>query len=202
MPKAYRSAYVVDYPNQTRHSSYPRSRLNSSPANKFLDVCLNLFCHVLLLHAVESTVPSPCHLAMVLSRFVALLLTMAICKSFGPYELDAARGLVGNLDSAENQVTASAVSDETKRVLPSLGFRAEAAKYSSTRKRSFKRACRRAAISGKTLYRGRWMSARQLGVERRVFPDSPPQHIPVQLSGKLGQPLRAGRLKCLSFWRF
>ena len=87
----------------------------------------------------------------------ALLLAMAsvlAVDSFGPLSggggggggrLGTARGLLGHLDPSENQVTAATASlDEKKRVLPACGLRAEAASYSSCRKRAYRRACRRA----------------------------------------------------------
>ena len=157
-----------------------------------------------LLHAVESTVPIPCHLAMVWLFFaVALSLAMVICQSFGPCELDAARGLVGNLGSAGNQVD-EALPGETKRILPVLDLRAKTATQ-STRKRTFLRARRRAETHGRALYRGRWYTAKQLGssFQPANVPEGPgvleaPQGTPL-IRGKVGQPGRAGRLKIFSW---
>ena len=142
----------------------------------------------------------------------ALLLAMAsvlAVDSFGPLSgggggggrLGTARGLLGHLDPSENQVTAATASlDEKKRILPACGLRAEAASYSSCRKRAYRRACRTAKETGKALYRGRWYSARQMGVQ---YSPKQVQSVPVRLSatfrGTLGQAGRAGRLKILSW---
>ena len=140
----------------------------------------------------------------------ALLLAMASAHavdSFGPLSggggggrLGAARGLLGNLDPSENQVTAAtASSDETKRVLPVWGFRAETAQLSSTRKRSYRRACRRAVLTGKALYRGKWLTLAQLGVAAHTASPAPTMPKQSLSQCKLGQPTRAGRFRCLSW---
>ena len=138
----------------------------------------------------------------------ALLLAMvsvSVAHSFGNLRgggrRGAVRGLLEDLDSGGNQVNSALhdSSDKTKRILPAWGFRAEAANYSSTRKRSYRRACQRAVANGKALYKGKWYTAKQLGAISHVNGISQSRSTHQPLSGKIGQHTRAGRLKCLSW---
>ena len=52
---------------------------------------------------------------------------------------------------------------------------------------------------GRALYRGKWLSARQLGVQYQSEPISHTVRPSVTFKGRMGQPLRSGRIKCMSW---